>query len=58
MARPTSSIILYSQIIGRGLRGPEIGGTSRCDIYTVFDNIAGLPTNEHISEYFDEYFIQ
>lgn len=57
MARPTSSIILYSQIIGRGLRGPVIGGTSRCDIYTVFDNIAGLPTNEHISEYFDDYFI-
>lgn len=58
MARPTSSIILYSQIIGRGLRGPVIGGTSRCDIYTVFDNIAGLPTNEHISEYFDDYFIK
>jgi superfamily II DNA or RNA helicase len=57
MARPTSSIILYSQIIGRGLRGPVIGGTNRCDIYTVFDNIAGLPSNEHISEYFDDYFI-
>ena len=57
IARKTNSIILYSQIIGRGLRGPEIGGTQVCDIYTVIDNISDLPSNDQISSYFDEYFI-
>ena len=57
MARPTNSIVLYSQIIGRGLRGPAIGGTDTCEVFTVFDNITNLPTNENISEYFDDYFI-
>jgi superfamily II DNA or RNA helicase len=57
IARKTNSIILYSQIIGRGLRGPEIGGTQVCDIYTVIDNLSDLPSNDEISSYFDEYFI-
>ncbi len=57
MARPTNSIVLYSQIIGRGLRGPIIGGTDYCEIYTVFDNILDLPENNEIYSYFNEYFI-
>ncbi|WP_282018185.1 DEAD/DEAH box helicase [Salegentibacter mishustinae] len=57
MARPTNSIVLYSQIIGRGLRGPVIGGTDSCEIFTVFDNISDLPNNNQIYSYFDEYFI-
>lgn len=57
MARPTNSIVLYSQIIGRGLRGPLIGGTDTCEIYTVFDNILDMPTNNEIYSYFDEYFV-
>lgn len=56
MARPTNSIVLYSQIIGRGLRGPLIGGTDFCEIYTVFDNILDLPENNEIYSYFDDYF--
>ena len=39
IAKPTFSIVLYSQIIGRGLRGPEIGGTDYCKIIDVKDNI-------------------
>ncbi|MDB4644227.1 DEAD/DEAH box helicase [bacterium] len=58
MARPTNSIVLYSQIIGRGLRGPLLGGTDVCDIYTVVDNIVDLPDNNDIYSYFDEYFAQ
>jgi DNA repair protein RadD len=57
MARPTKSIVLYSQIIGRGLRGPKIGGTETCEIFTVFDNILDLPKNNEIYSYFDEYFM-
>tara|TARA_Y100000739_G_scaffold184546_1_gene163073 strand:+ start:2670 stop:4307 length:1638 start_codon:yes stop_codon:yes gene_type:complete len=57
MARPTQSIVLYSQIIGRGLRGPKIGGTDSCEIYTVFDNILDMPKNNEIYSYFDDYFL-
>jgi len=57
MARPTNSVVLYSQIIGRGLRGPSIGGTEVCEVYTVNDNIIDLPSNNEIYSYFDEYFI-
>lgn len=56
IARPTQSIVLYSQMIGRGLRGPAIGGTEKCIICTVKDNIEGLPDEDKIYDYFDEYF--
>lgn len=56
IARPTQSIVLYSQMIGRGLRGPAIGGTEKCIICTVKDNIVGLPDEDKIYDYFDEYF--
>jgi len=56
IARPTRSLVLYSQMIGRGLRGPAIGGTDTCKIITVVDNIAGLPKEEEIYSYFDDYF--
>jgi superfamily II DNA or RNA helicase len=56
VARPTNSIVLYSQIIGRGLRGPRVGGTDFCDVYTVFDNILDMPNNSEIYNYFDNYF--
>ena len=41
IARPTTSIVSYQQMIGRGLRGEEFGGKlgNRCDIVTVKDNI-------------------
>ena len=56
IARPTQSIVLYSQMIGRGLRGKEVGGTEFCTIVTVKDNISGLPSESNIFTYFDEYF--
>lgn len=56
IARPTRSIVLYSQMIGRGLRGLAIGGTEKCKIITVRDNITGLPDEDDIFDYFDEYF--
>lgn len=56
IARPTQSIVLYSQMIGRGLRGKEVGGTETCSIITVRDNIIGLPSDTNIFTFFDEYF--
>lgn len=37
IARPTRSLVLYSQMVGRVIRGPKAGGTPTCDIVTVID---------------------
>jgi superfamily II DNA or RNA helicase len=37
IARPTLSLVLYSQMVGRVLRGPKAGGTPECEVVTVVD---------------------
>ncbi|MEU0490801.1 DEAD/DEAH box helicase family protein [Nocardiopsis sp. NPDC006139] len=37
IARPTKSLVLYSQMVGRVIRGPKAGGTESCEIVTVVD---------------------
>ena len=37
IARPTKSLVLYSQMVGRALRGPLVGGTEEAEICTVVD---------------------
>ena len=37
IARPTTSLVLYSQMVGRAIRGPLMGGTEECEIVTVVD---------------------
>jgi len=37
IARPTKSLVLYSQMVGRAIRGPKAGGNSRAHIVTVVD---------------------
>lgn len=39
VARPTASHVLYEQMVGRGMRGPEFGGTPRCLVIDVQDNV-------------------
>ncbi len=39
VSRPVFSPVRYMQMVGRGLRGPANGGTRRCEIVTVEDNI-------------------
>jgi DNA repair protein RadD len=56
IARPTQSIVLYSQMIGRGLRGPAIGGTESCKVIDVVDNIAGFSNQNRVYDYFEDYF--
>lgn len=43
VARPTVSLVLYEQMVGRGLRGPLFGGTEECHILCVEDTFAGGP---------------
>lgn len=57
IARPTSSIVLYSQMIGRGMRGPQIGGTEVFRLVEVIDKIS--TDNLHLDgaySYFSEYW--
>lgn len=42
LCRPTTSEVLYEQIIGRGLRGLAFGGTDECLIIDFADNILRL----------------
>ena len=42
LCRPTTSEILYEQIIGRGLRGSRFGGTPECTVIDFADNIHRL----------------
>lgn len=37
IARPTQSLVLYSQMVGRAIRGPKAGGTDTCEVVTVVD---------------------
>lgn len=39
ITRPTKSIVLYSQMLGRGLRGPMMGGNEECDLIDIDDNL-------------------
>ena len=43
IARPTKSLVLYSQMVGRVIRGPQAGGTEHCEVVTVVDtNLPGF----------------
>jgi superfamily II DNA or RNA helicase len=37
IARPTRSLVLYSQMVGRGIRGPKAGGNKKAVVVTVVD---------------------
>lgn len=37
IARPTRSLVLYSQMVGRACRGPRVGGNAEAEIVTVAD---------------------
>jgi DNA repair protein RadD len=50
IARPTKSLVLYSQMVGRAIRGPRAGGNREAEIVTVVDT--GLPGFRSLSESF------
>lgn len=50
IARPTRSLVLYSQMVGRAIRGERAGGNRTAEIVTVVDT--GLPGFRSLSESF------
>lgn len=55
IARPTQSIVLYSQMIGRGLRGPQMNGNEECLLIDVKDNLNIYDEHMAFSK-FDDYW--
>ena len=53
VARPTTSLVLYSQMVGRGLRGPRAGGNPTAEIFTVVDT--NLPGFGSVAEAFTNW---
>ena len=56
ITRPTSSIVLYSQMVGRGLRGPEMGGNEVARLIDIRDNFTNFGSISEIYTYFEEYW--
>jgi DNA repair protein RadD len=57
IARPTTSPVLYEQMIGRGMRGPVNGGTTDCLVIDLVDNIerfSGQMAYTRFSEYWQD----
>ncbi len=55
ITRPTKSIVLYSQMLGRGLRGPLMGGNESCQLIDVDDNLQAFD-NETAFSHFNDYW--
>lgn len=55
IARQVFSSVRYMQMVGRGLRGVRNGGTARCRIVTVVDNL-GRFEDRHPYHYCRQYF--
>ena len=53
IARPTKSLVLYSQMVGRAIRGLKAGGNATAEIITVVD--AQLPGFESVASAFHNW---
>lgn len=53
IARPTKSLVLYSQMVGRAIRGPRVGGNDNAEIVTVIDR--DLPGFGNVAQAFTNW---
>lgn len=53
IARPTKSLVLYSQMVGRAIRGTRAGGNKTAEIVTVVDTT--LPGFGNLAEAFENW---
>jgi len=56
ITRPVGSPILYSQILGRALRGPKNGGNISNYVVNINDNLVNFPSASHIYKSFKNNF--
>lgn len=55
ISRQVFSPVRYMQMVGRGLRGPANGGTERCRIVTVLDNLRQFAGEHPYHRYWQGY---
>ena len=53
IGRPTNSLVLYSQMVGRGLRGERSGGTATAEIVTIVDS--KIPAFSNVAKSFEHW---
>lgn len=53
IARPTKSLVLYSQMVGRAIRGVRAGGNAEAEVVTIVDQ--ELPGFGSVAESFDNW---
>ncbi len=53
IARPTNSLVLYSQMVGRAIRGPKAGGNEQAQVVTIVDT--SLPGFSSLVEAFHNW---
>lgn len=56
ITRPTNSVVLYSQMLGRGLRGPQMGGNQYCELIDIEDNLERYTNESQAFNYFSTYW--
>ena len=56
ISRPTSSLVLYGQMIGRALRGPRVGGSSKSILIDVVDNFRRFGGVSEVYDAFQDYW--
>ena len=54
IARPTNSLTLFSQMVGRATRGVNAGGTDNADVYIIKDTLPGLRDLSRAFTYWDD----
>ncbi|HIE25697.1 TPA: restriction endonuclease, partial [Candidatus Poribacteria bacterium] len=52
ITRPTASLVLYSQMIGRGIRGERMGGNEECLLVDIEDNLRDFPSESQAFNHF------
>ena len=57
ITRPTNSVVLYSQMVGRAARGVRAGGNSTCRVITVVDAIPGFRSMAEAFTYWDDIWV-
>ncbi len=56
ITRPTNSLVLYSQMLGRGLRGPKMGGNAECLLVDIEDNLNRYSSESSAFNTFNNYW--
>ena len=54
ITRPTQSVALYSQMVGRAARGTRAGGNTKCKIITIVDQLPGFRSITEAFAYWDD----